>query len=319
MQHRFIETNGVRLHAVVEGEGTPVILCHGFPGLWYSWHRQLEPIAQAGFMAVAIDQLGVGRSDRPHDPARYSHDNFTADMIGVIDALGADQAVLVGHDFGALAVWGAAVRAPERLLGVAALSVPYDAERPPEPPTRTWARMAKSHFYHRHYFQEYGVADRELNDDPAGFMSKVLWALGGDYRYLDVWKFQTEGNAYLDVLPDAPPLPWDWLSEDEFSYWVDEHAAAGFSGGLNWYRSVDHTWRENEGRDGAPVKIPALYIAGEHDTVLAMRGDGCLDKMAKFVPDLRGVHLIPGEGHTVQLEAHDEVNRLLVEFLGGLR
>lgn len=318
LRHRRIDTNGISLHTAEIGEGVPVIFCHGFPGLWYSWHRQLGPVADAGWRAVAIDQRGCGRSDRPHHPSQYGQDHTTADLLGLIDALGADQAVLVGHDFGAPVVWNAAVRAPERILGCVALSVPYDPRRPAEPPTRTWAEMAEAHFYHRHYFQTYGVADRELNGDPVGFLSRVLWGLSGDNRYLDVWDHPSEGRGYLDVLPEAPPLPWDWLSEEDFGVFVAEHASAGFTGGLNWYRGVDHTWATSARWADRPVTVPSLYIAGEHDCVIQMRGDGALERMAANVPDLRGIHLIPGEGHTVQLEASEAVNRVLLDFLATL-
>lgn len=318
LRHRRIETNGISLHAVEAGEGIPVIFAHGFPGLWYSWHRQLAPVAAAGWRAVAIDQRGCGRSDRPHHPSRYGQDHTTEDLFGIIDALGADKAVLVGHDFGAPVVWNAAVRKPERVLGCVALSVPYDPRRPSEPPTRTWARMAEEHFYHRHYFQQYGVADRELNGDPAGFLSRVMWGLSGDNRYLDVWDHPSEGRGYLDVLPEAPPLPWDWLDEDDLDVFVTEHGSAGFTGGLNWYRGVDHTWATSARWADRPVTVPSLYIAGENDCVIQMRGEGALERMADSVPDLRGLHLVPGEGHTVQLEAPDEVNRLLLDFLATL-
>ncbi|HRE00615.1 MAG TPA: alpha/beta hydrolase, partial [Ilumatobacteraceae bacterium] len=106
--------------------------------------------------------------------------------------------------------------------------------------------------------------------------------------------------------------------EDDFAYFVDEHASAGFSGGLNWYRSVDHTWATNAPWADRPVTVPSLFIAGEHDCVLQMRGEGALDVMRANVADLRGVHIVPGEGHTVQLEAPDAVNRCLLDFLATL-
>lgn len=318
VQHRRIQTNGISLHVAEAGDGIPVIMCHGFPGLWYSWHRQMPALAAAGWRAVAIDQRGCGRSDRPHHPSQYGQDETTADLIGLIDALGAEKAVLVGHDFGAPVVWNAAVRAPDRVLGCVALSVPFDPRRPQVPPTQTWAAMAKEHFYHRHYFQAYGVADRELNTRPAEFIARVLWGLSGDHRYLDVWDHPSDGRGYLDVLPEAPPLPWDWLSEEDFSYFVHEHTSAGFTGGLNWYRGVDATWETSARWADRPVTVPSLYIAGENDCVLQMRGPDALDRMRENATDLRGVHLVPGEGHTVQLEAHEEVNRLLLAFLASL-
>ena len=113
--HQMVETNGIRLHIASAGEGLPVVFCHGFPGLWYSWRNQLEPVAAAGFRAIAVDQRGYGRSDRPVDPAEYDANQVMDDMIGLLDALGAEKAVFVGHDFGAQQVCNLAVRHADRV------------------------------------------------------------------------------------------------------------------------------------------------------------------------------------------------------------
>ena len=124
--HQMVETNGIRLHIASAGEGLPVVFCHGFPGLWYSWRNQLEPVAAAGFRAIAVDQRGYGRSDRPVDPAEYDANQVMDDMIGLLDALGAEKAVFVGHDFGAQQVCNLAVRHPDRVAGVVIMACPYD-------------------------------------------------------------------------------------------------------------------------------------------------------------------------------------------------
>jgi predicted alpha/beta-fold hydrolase len=103
--HRMIETNGIRLHVAEQGEGPLVILCHGFPECWYSWRHQLGALAKAGYRAVAPDLRGYGRSDRPEEAEKYTILHDIGDIVGLVDALGARQAVIAGHDVGATIVW----------------------------------------------------------------------------------------------------------------------------------------------------------------------------------------------------------------------
>lgn len=165
---------------------------------------------------------------------------------------------------------------------------------------------------------KYGPADRELGDHPREFLSKIFHALSGANRYLDCWDFPSEGNGYLDVLPEPPALPWPWLSEDEFGYYVDEFTRTGFTGGLNWYRADDYVWEQNEELHGRPVTVPTTFIAGAKDPVLEMMGENPFETMAAMVPGLRSTHVIPDVGHFVQMEAADQVNTAMLEFLRGL-
>src|SRR5438128_3734875 len=116
--HRNVESNGIRMHLAEAGAGPLVLLCHGFPELWYSWRHQLAALAEAGFHAVAPDQRGYGRTDRPDEIGAYDIDHLTGDLVGLLDALGEERAVFVGHDWGAIVVWQLALRMPERVAGV---------------------------------------------------------------------------------------------------------------------------------------------------------------------------------------------------------
>ncbi|MDT4938292.1 MAG: hypothetical protein QOG80_1963 [Pseudonocardiales bacterium] len=310
--------SGNRLQFAGLGSGTPVVMCHGFPGLGYSYRHQMQPIADAGFRAVALDMLGYGGSSAPPGPAAYAHDQITEDLLALLDELGAPCAVFVGHDFGAPATWSVALRAPERVAGLVLLSVPYDPVRLPVAPTRVYATAAREHFLHTHYFQAPGVADAELASDPRGFLARLLHALSGGYRYVDVWQHPSEGRGYLDVLPDAPPLPWSWLSGDEFEHYVDVFTRTGFTGGLNWYRALDTNWERDADHAGRPITVPTLFVAGANEPVLDILGVDALDRMRASVPDLRGVHLLDGAGHWVQQERPDELSVLLVDFLRDL-
>jgi pimeloyl-ACP methyl ester carboxylesterase len=319
VRHRVLDVGGIALHVAEMGDerGRPVVMCHGFPGLWYSWRHQLPVLAAAGYRAIAVDMRGYGRSERPASPEQYDRCRTVADMVGLLDALGMDDAVFVGHDFGAALVWDLPQWAPGRVKALMQLSVP----RMPvssRPPTELYARMAQQHFVHVHYFQEQGPADEELGAEPERFLANVFWALSGGYRYLDIWQHPSEGNGYLDVLPEAPPLPWPWLSKDEFAYYVDEFRRTGFTGGLNWYRAYDHVWREKQARPDEPVTVPTMFLVGERDPVLQMMGSNALKQMEELVPGLRDVHTVEGAGHFVQMEAPREVNEAMLAFLARL-
>ena len=310
--------SGHRLAFDELGTGMPVVMCHGFPGLGYSFRHQMKPIADAGFRAVAVDMLGYGDSSAPADPAEYEHARTTADLVALLDALDAERAVFVGHDFGAPAAWNVALREPDRVAGLVLLSVPYDPVRLPVAPTALYAHAAEEHFLHTHYFQHPGVADVELAADPRRFLANLFHALSGAYRYVDIWQPDSAGKGYLDVLPEAPPLPWPWLSEAEFDHYVEVFTRTGFTGGLNWYRALDLNWKDGAEFADRPLATPTLFIAGDVEPVLEVIGKKTLDRMWTWVPDLRGVHLLEGAGHWVQQECAPEVNHLVVEFLRGL-
>src|SRR5258708_25325830 len=123
--HRMIETNGIRMHVAEQGEGPLIILCHGFPECWYSWRHQLPALAKAGFRAVAPDLRGYGRSDRPEELEKYTILHDIGDIVGLVYALGAEQAVIARHDVCATMAWQAAPLPPARYRAAISLRVPF--------------------------------------------------------------------------------------------------------------------------------------------------------------------------------------------------
>src|SRR5262245_47419763 len=162
-KQRIVEANGIRLNVAEQGEGPLVLLCHGFPESWYSWRHQFAPLAAAGFHVVAPDMRGYGRSDRPEAIDQYTLFHLTGDLVGLVEALGARTAVVVGHDWGATVAWHAALLRPDRFRAVVGLSVPF-RPRSKAPPTTLMPRTAEAQFYQL-YFQEPGVAEAELERD----------------------------------------------------------------------------------------------------------------------------------------------------------
>ncbi|GAA4482532.1 alpha/beta hydrolase [Rhodococcus olei] len=315
--HRTLAVNGIDLHVVEQGEGQPVVMCHGFPGLWFTWRHQLDALSRAGYRVIAPDMRGYGRSSAPAGADSYDRPHTVGDIVGLLDALDIEQAVFAGHDFGAHLVWDLPAWAPGRVRALMQLSVPR-TPRLPVQPTVGFRYLASQHFAHVHYFQEVGVADAELNGRPREFLAKIFHALSGANRYLDCWEFSSEGNGYLDVLPDPPALPWPWLDEAEFDYYVTEFTRTGFTGGLNWYRAEDAVWAQNETLHDVPIEVPTVFVAGAADPVLEMMGRDPFGAMRDLVPGLVGAHVIDGAGHFVQMEKPGEVNGILVDFLRGL-
>jgi pimeloyl-ACP methyl ester carboxylesterase len=312
---RTIKTNGINVRIAEAGAGPLVLLVHGFPESWYSWRHQLPALAGAGYHAVAPDVRGYGGSDAPKPIEAYSMKNMTADMAGVLDALGEQTAVIVGHDWGAPIAWTSALLYPERFRAVAGLSVPYTG-RPPMPPTQLFQAMFKDNFFYILYFQEPGVAEAELQADVRRSMRLFLYTASGDVPLEGNFWQKPKDAKFLDGMPEPEKLP-SWLREADLDYFTGEFERTGFRGGLNRYRNMDRDWDDLPQLQGAKIQQPALFIAGERDGVIAMNPAG-IEMMKQNATDLRKVVLLPGCGHWTQQERPAEVNAELIAFLKGL-
>src|SRR6202046_1602924 len=178
VQHRFVESNGIRMHIVEKGTGPLVLLCHGFPESWYSWRHQIGALADAGFHVVAPDMRGYGQTEAPEAIDQYTLLTLVGDMVGVLDALGAETAVIAGHDWGAPVAWHAALLRPDRFRVVIGLSVPF-IPRGQVFPSRRLPEAEDAVFYQR-YFQAAGVAEADLERDVRFSVRTSLYGASGD-------------------------------------------------------------------------------------------------------------------------------------------
>jgi epoxide hydrolase A/B len=320
VSHRTVEANGIHLHIAEQGEGPAVLLCHGFPESWYSWRHQLAALAAVGFHAIAPDMRGYGRSDRPKAIEQYTLLHLVGDMVGVLDALGIEQAVIAGHDWGAPVAWHAALLRPDRFRGVVGLSVPY-RPRTSVVPTSVMPQRDDAVFYQL-YFQTPGVAEAEFERDVRTTLAKILYAASGDAPRSagaggEVAMVRRDGG-FLSRMPAPDTLP-AWLSESDLDFYTGEFARTGFRGGLNWYRNIDRSWELLAPFAQAKVTVPALYMAGDRDLVVAFRNmDKAIANLATYVPQLRGSVILPGCGHWTQQERAAEVSAAMIDFLRRL-
>ncbi len=315
--HRFIETNGIRMHIAECGSGPLVVLCHGFPESWYSWRHQLPALAAAGFHAVAPDQRGYGQTDAPQDVAAYTQLHLVGDIVGLLDALGEETAVIAGHDWGAPVAWNSGLMRPDRFRAVISLSVPF-SPRGSVRPTDGMKAVYGDNFFYILYFQEPGVAEAELSADTKRSLRMFLYSGSGDPPLTDnVLRPLPKSAKFLEMMRD-PGEDWNtWLTPADLDFYTAEFERATFRGGLNWYRNVDRTWEMMAPFHNAKMTQPAFFVAGERDGVIAMNPNALTD-LQKNVPYLKGKILLPGVGHWTQQERPEEVNAAMIGFLKSL-
>ena len=323
---RMIETNGISLNVAERGNGPLVLLCHGFPESWYSWRHQIAALAEAGFHAVAPDMRGYGKSDRPEAIDQYTIFHLVGDLVGLLDAFESPSATIVGHDWGATIAWHAARLRPDRFRAAAILSVPF-RPRTPARPTSLMPQTSDAQFYQL-YFQEPGVAEAEFEKDPRLTLRGMLFGGSGEgvaaIRAMAAASGRTPGVGMVPrnrgMLPTGVqvPLP-SWLGEADLDVYAGEFSRSGFRGPLNYYRNIDRNWELMAAFEGTKVTVPALYIAGDEDLVVAFPGAAeHIANMKQSVPLLRDIRMLPGCGHWTQQERPEEVNAGIIEFLRSL-
>lgn len=315
---QFFECNGIRLRASVTGDGPLLIMVHGWPESWYSWRHQIPPLAAAGFKVVAPDVRGYGGSDKPHPVEAYDMVELTADLVGLIDALGEEKGILVGHDWGAPICWNTAALFPDRVAAVVGLSVPH-FQRGKISSIELYRRIYRGHFFYQLYFQEEGVAEAELAADVRTSLKKIYNSACGEgvgRASLAVRK-NPDANM-LDGLVDPDPFP-AWLTEADLDYFEEAFTAGGWRGPLNRYRAQQRDWELLPQLSHLTIDPPSAFIAGSLDPVRRFaRGRDLYEDPGVHCTDFRGATIIEGKGHWIQQEAPEEVNQALLSFLGQL-
>ena len=340
-KHQLLNVNGVRIHAVEEGEGPLVILVHGFPELWYSWRFQMPALAAAGFRAVAIDQRGYGRSSKFWPTDAYRIHRMVDDLVGLVSALGEKQAVVVGHDWGAPVAWTAAWLHPKLFRGVIGMSVPFSGrglialpgnpfgERPPHEIHR--AVSGPDLDFYQVYFSTLDPIIDEIESDLRGWVRDITWTVSGDA--LAAAGFVMQGKDQIELIragalslkpgdrmrdrfmtPKTRPA---WFTESDLDVYVDALERGGFSGPLSYYHNLENDWNDLAPQRGRMLEPPAMFIGGEYD-VATWWGEEAIERAPEFMPNWMGSRILKGSGHWIQQERAQETNEAILGFLRAL-
>jgi len=307
------QVNGIELAYYEAGprDGVPLILCHGFPELAFSWRHQIKAFAEAGRWVIAPDQRGYGLTSRPEAVTDYDLEHLTGDLVGLLDHLGVEQAIFCGHDWGGVVVWQMPLMHPDRVAGVIGLNTPFIPRAPADPIAIMRMRFGPDMYIV--WFQTPGDADAVLSADvdktmrffmrkPTALQAAAAPSAEGGSTFafkalLQAWDPTDEGSQLLTA--------------EELAVFVGSFRRTGFTGGINWYRNFTRNWERSEGLPGRIDGLPCLMITAEKDAVLT-------PAMAEGMPALIGdleMHMVAGSGHWTQQEKPDEVNRLILDWL----
>jgi len=318
----------------VLGDGPPIILVHGFPELAFSWRHQIPALAAAGYHVIAPDMRGYGGSDKPAHVTDYTIQKLTGDLTGLMDSMGIEKALIVGHDWGALVTWQMALLAPDRMAGLVALNIPF-FKRPPINPI-TFMRYKLGKDFYIVNFQKSDEADRRFAEDPGRFIDAMMRRrlrkkvpdLFSDQdspkKSIATEKENRSGTflrgtflrkrrplSLLEMLDREDPGGEILLTPDELKYYADAFAAGGFTGPINWYRNWTHNWKSTK-RIDQTVRIPSLFVGATDDAIVSAKQ---IEAMKSSVPDLE-VRMIDDCGHWTQQEKPQELNEILLDWLG---
>ena len=297
----LIPVNGVELEVFEAGRhnaGRPVVLCHGWPELAYSWRHQVPALVAAGYHVIVPNQRGYGNSSRPAEVSDYDIEHLTGDLVALLDHYGYDDATFVGHDWGAMVVWGLTLLHPHRVDKVINLSLPYQARG--EVP---WIELMESvlggDFYFVHFNRQPGVADAVLDESTYRFLRNL-------YRKNEAPAAPAPGMALINLARAETPCGEAVMSDEELAVFVAAFESSGFTSSINWYRNLDRNWHLLADADPI-IRQPTLMIYGDRDTIAKS------ENLTEFVPNVDVVTL--DCGHWIQQERPAETNHAIFTWL----
>jgi pimeloyl-ACP methyl ester carboxylesterase len=307
----FVNTNGIRMAVYEDGEGFPIVFCHGYPELAYSWRSQISALSLAGFHAIAPDQRGYGLTEIPESVDAYTIQQLCADLVGLLNYFRIKRAVFCGHDWGGAVVWMMPKLYPDRVAGVIGINTPY-MPRAPLPTTQLLEQVySKDHYIVE--FQRSDYSDKLMAKDVRKsfkFMyGKKLWDIEGFQKEPadSPWR-----NLELNKLLEAYDESDDELlvPEEQLDFFMETFEKTGFTGGINWYRNVDKNWETTADLDDK-INVPCLYVGADNDVVLQ---PSMMDNAEQWIPDLEK-QTITDCSHWTQQQKPEELNKIIVDWM----
>ena len=319
---QYAEVNGIRMGYYEAGpktDATPFVLCHGWPEIAYCWRHQIKALSEAGFRVIAPDQRGYGATDRPERVEDYDLEHLTGDLVGLLDHLGVDKAIFVGHDWGGFIVWQMPMRHPARVAGVVGVNTPHHP-RAPVDPIQIYRKRFGDSMYIVQFQDPSGEPARIFAQNIEKFFDFFMRAPmplpapppGAAPAEAGVGASPKLNLAFPQIVAAYDPARdprRKILTPEEMSVYVETFRKTGFSGGINWYRNMTRNWEKAEALDHT-IRAPSLMIMAELDAVLP---PSACDGMEKIVPDLEK-HLVRGSGHWTQQEFPDEVSATILDW-----
>lgn len=329
---RMVETNGIRMAVYEEGSGPAVVLLHGFPGLAFTWRHQIPALAAAGYRVIVPDLRGYGLSDAPESVESYDIAHLTGDLMGLLDALGVEKAVFIGHDWGGLLAWQMPLLHEARVAGVIGVNTPFiphwmlwlhaELVEPvlaegqtfiADPKFDPIAQMREIYTPDMYVlmFQDGKRADDVMNRDPRGTLRNAMRkglvkADGWDKLPTEVRHMEYYGQPMPDRLPGE-----DVLNARELDFYAQHFERTGFTPAINWYRNLSRNWKAGLGIDQT-IRVPSMMVSAAHDVVLR---PSMADGMTAYVADLEK-HVVADCWHWTPEEKPQELNRLVTSWLG---
>ena len=312
----IIDAGDVKIAIYERGAETapPVLLIHGWPEIAYSWKHQMQPLADAGYRAIAMDVRGFGHSDAPKNVSAYGIENLVADIEGVLDALGIREVVLCGHDWGGIIVWHAARMLENRVRGVISVCTPHMKHPVADPIEIFKRRHGKQHYFVA--FQEPGVAEAIFEQD-AMALFKMLFRSTPPNKKPSSDMFYLLEHYQAFMAKGMPALPGQVMSDEDLQVYAGAYLKSGFYGGLNLYRNTTHNWH-HDAKLSDDINQPSLMISTADDLFLPPE---YTEPMVDMIADLERV-IVPDCGHWAMWEQPAAINNHIIDWLGrkmGLR
>jgi pimeloyl-ACP methyl ester carboxylesterase len=307
-----IATNGIHLHVTELGEGPAILFVHGFPDTAYTWRKQMQAVAAAGFRAIAPDMRGYGGSSAPADPTLYTPFQTVGDLVGLLDARQVPEAIIVGHDWGANVAWNAAMMRPDRFKAVFCLAVPYS---PRGKASMLDAMKAAGHGNDFYMFEQIRPDADQIWADAAVTIPGILYWASGSAPAAEAWNPFDPDRSLHRKAPDRLPA---WIERDYLAHNIAEFQRTGFHGALNYYRAVQPFFDLSGAYLGAKISQPSYLIWGKSDGLFPIY-HLTEAMMRDRLPGLRGYVGLDGVGHWVQHEAATQVNQDLITFARAVK